>query len=143
MQLQICDAPPVEAYAASLLIPEFQPWYTWEKWEERLAVRDVISLVAKSGDTVAGFKTGYMDGGELYSWVGGVLPAFRRMGIAQMLANEQERRVRSAGVSRIRMKTRNRFTGMLQFALGNGFYIAHVDQVGDPADWRITLYKNL
>jgi hypothetical protein len=72
-----------------------------------------------------------------------VVPEYRRLGLALKLATVQEEIVKNSGVSRIRMKTRNRFRGMLLFALQRGFYITDVDQRGEPQDWRIGLTKNI
>jgi ribosomal protein S18 acetylase RimI-like enzyme len=136
-----CEAK--EAYLTSLDIPEFEPWYSWEKWQERLEGKHMICLIATISGEKAGMKVGYFEDDHFYSWIGGVVPRFRRLGIAAMLANQQEALVSLEGTPRIRMKTRNKFTAMLQFALGRGFYISRVDQQGEIGDWRITLYKNL
>ena len=141
--LGIQQATAHEAYTLSLQIPEFAPWYPWTKWEERLDGKRVIILVAFSDGKPAGFKAGYYVEDHFYSWVGGVLPAFRRQGVAALLAEEQEAIVRASGVQTIRMKTRNRFRGMLHFALKRGYYLTAIEQRGDPEDWRITLVKNL
>lgn len=131
------------AYDISLHIPEFEPWYPMEKWKVRCDGKQVIALIAKVGDAVVGCKVGYFEDDQFYSWVGGVLPAYRRRGVAEKLADMQEELVRNTGVHRIRMKTRNRFREMLHFALNRGFYIADVEQKGEPGEWRITLYKNV
>jgi GNAT superfamily N-acetyltransferase len=143
MKLSISKCSLEEAYAVSLQIPEFEPWYPWEKWQERCRHRQVIALVALVGDAQAGLKVGYIEGDEFYSWIGGVIPACRGQGVARRLAEVQEEMVRAAGITKIRMKTHNRFVAMLCFALQSGFYIAAVERAGDPQDWKITLYKNL
>jgi GNAT superfamily N-acetyltransferase len=100
-------------------------------------------LIAKIGDAEVGCKVGYFEANHFYSWIGGVLPEYRKRGVAAKLADVQEDLVKQAGVHIIRMKTRNRFTEMLLFVLSRGFYIAEVEQKGSPGEWRITLYKNL
>lgn len=132
-----------EAFALSLQIPEFEPWYTWAKWQERLEGKKVIALCAFVDGIGSGFKVGYFEEEHFYSWVGGVVPAFRKMGIAGLLADVQEKTVRATDVSLIKMKTRNRFDGMLVFSIRRGFYISGVEQRGEAEDWRITLTKNL
>jgi ribosomal protein S18 acetylase RimI-like enzyme len=142
-EIQIRQGTVEEAYNASLQIPEFEPWYPWEKWQQRTNGRNVIILIAETGQGIVGFKAGYFEDDCFYSWVGGVLPSYRRMGIAQKLAQMQESLVKEAGSGLIRMKTQNRFRGMLLFALGRGFHVADVERKGDPMSWKITLYKNL
>jgi ribosomal protein S18 acetylase RimI-like enzyme len=132
-----------DAFALSISIPEFKPWYPFEKWEQRLKDRRAVILIAFLDNIPAGFKVGYHDHDDFYSWVGGVLPEQRRKGIALALAEAQEAAVCESGITRIRMKTRNRFRAMLHFALQRGFYIADVEQRGEPQDWRITLLKNI
>jgi ribosomal protein S18 acetylase RimI-like enzyme len=132
-----------DAYTLSLQIPEFEPWYSYETWQHRLKPRDAVILIAMIDNKPAGFKVGYYADDHFYSWVGGVVPEYRRLGLALKLATVQEEIVKNSGVSRIRMKTRNRFRGMLLFALQRGFYITDVDQRGEPQDWRIGLTKNI
>ena len=141
--IQIHNASLAEAYQVRLLIPEFEPWYAWEKWEERCNGKSVIALVSLANGDPAGFKVGYFEADYFYSWVGGVIPAYRRLGVASLLADAQEMQVKEAGVSLIRMKTRNRFQNMLHFALSRDFYIAEVEKTGEPRDWRIILHKNV
>ena len=64
----------------------------------------------------AGFKVGYERENYFYSWMGAVLPAYRRLGIAQKLADQQEKWAKSAGYTTIRFKTRNHHKGMFIFA---------------------------
>ena len=141
--IRIVQATAADAYAVSLQIPEFDPWYPWTKWQGRLEGRTVLSLLALVDDVPAGFKIGYHEREHFYSWIGGVLPKYRRMGLATLLADEQELLVRASGTLMIRMKTRNRFRTMILFALGRDFYLSGVEQRDDPEDTGITLHKNL
>jgi len=141
--IQVEEGSIEEAYAVSLFIPEFQPHYTRDTWAVRLRDKVKIILIASIDGKKAGCKVGYFEGDEFYSWIGGVLPVYRKMGVATKLADTQEAMVRASGMSRIRMKTRNRFGDMLRFAQRRGFTITDVEEKGDPVNWRITLYKNL
>jgi ribosomal protein S18 acetylase RimI-like enzyme len=49
-----------------------------------------LILVASIQKMLLGYKVAYKDGQDLYSWMGGVLPEYRKMGIAKKLADEQE-----------------------------------------------------
>jgi len=141
--IRIVQSAPEDAYSVSLQIPEFDPWYPWSRWEQHLQGKAVIALVAFVGDISAGFKVGYHASDHFYSWIGGVVPDYRRMGVATLLADVQEALVRASGTRVIRMKTRNRFREMLHFAVKQGFYLTGVEQRGIVEDWRITLHKNV
>jgi ribosomal protein S18 acetylase RimI-like enzyme len=141
IQVKTCSLQ--EAYEASLQIPEFEPWYPLDTWVERTTGKEIIALIARVDGLLAGFKVGYFREDHFYSWVGGVLPEFRKNGVAKALAETQENLVGKAGTQMIKMKTRNRFTAMLSFALGRGFCIERVERKGDVHDWRITLHKKV
>ena len=135
-----------KAFEISMQIPEFHPAYSWDKWESRLAGKHVIALVAESDGAPVGCKIGYYEEDWFYSWIGGVLPQWRGQGVATLLAERMELLVREGGVTRMRMKTHNKFKAMLQFAIGNGFDIVDVVPVEGPgryADWRIVLEKKI
>lgn len=74
---------------------------------------------------------------------GGVLPPFRKQGIAQLLQNEMEKIASNKFYSSLRMKTRNKHSKMLHFALKNGFYINGFVEYADSLDSRIELVKKL
>ncbi|MDX1477660.1 MAG: GNAT family N-acetyltransferase [Saprospiraceae bacterium] len=134
-----------QAYDLSMAIPEFQEPYTWQKWQERLTDADTVALVAYVQDQPAGFKVGYGTPAFFYSWIGGVLPDYRGKGVARALADEMEQLI-AGRYDRLRMKTRNRYKAMLQFAIGNGFNIVEVRPAttGHPVlDLRIVLEKNI
>ena len=133
-----------ELFEATLLIPEFEPHYPMTSYQERLEGVPHISLGAFQGDQIMGFKSGYeVDAGVFYSWVGGVIPAFRRQQVARTLAVHQEQWLRDNRYHTLRMKTRNKFTNMLLFAIGNGFKLTKVEQRDGIDDWRIFLEKSL
>ena len=135
-----------KAYELSLRIPEFEPHYSLEKWQSRLQGKDVICLTAYFHQALAGFKVGYFEDNHFYSWVGGVDPIYRRNCIATALADYLEDILKSRGMDRLRMKTRNRFKPMLMLALKSGFDICEVFQPegeADIRDLRIVLEKKL
>ncbi|MEM6723450.1 MAG: GNAT family N-acetyltransferase [Bacteroidota bacterium] len=133
-----------DIYPATLQIPEFTEVYPESKYVERLEGRHQICLAALVEEQIAGFKIGYgLDDQRFYSWVGGVLPAFRQMGVARLLAEEMEAICRKKGYQILRMKTQNRFKAMLQFVLSNGFYLTEVIQKETPDRYRIVLEKRL
>ena len=142
----VIESTPEEAYQIYLQVPEFDDKYPFEKWQRRLNGNNPLCLIARAGNLPVGVKVGYHEADYFYSWIGGVVPAWRRGGIAKMLADEQESLLRQQGIRRIRMKTRNRFKPMLLFALSSGFNI--IESIPDPvggsvADLRIVLEKML
>lgn len=132
-----------EAVALSRLIPEFENPAGAEIYRDRLKGRDHLILLAAI-DEPCGFKVGYDREGDgtFYSWIGGVLPDYRRHGIAQALANAMEAYCRQNNYSRL-MKTRNEHRAMLHFALRNGFYITGFKPYPDLMKSRILLEKRL
>jgi GNAT superfamily N-acetyltransferase len=92
---------------------------------------------------VLGFKIGYERDGQFYSWLGAIIPSFRKMGIATAFANRQEEWARNHGYHTLWMKTRNRFPEMLIMALQRGFVITGFDAREHVREHRIILAKSL
>ena len=102
-------------------------------------------LIADNGVEAVGFKVGYErdSDGSFYSWMGGVLPAWRRKGIAALLADEMDIWAIGKGYTHLRFKTRNSHKGMLIFGLLRGFDIIDIDTHSASKDHRILLEKKL
>ena len=127
----------------SNLIPEFNNPYPLSEYQKRLTGTPSCILVAYINHQPAGFKVGYEREGCFYSWMGGVLPIFRRMGVACKLAKEQEKWAKKMGYPHVTFKTRNKLKPMLVFALNRGFNI--IDLMSNPSieEFRIVLRKKL
>ena len=90
--------------------------------------RNLMILTAKSKGTVCGFKIGYEYGKDVfYSYSGGVLPHFRRAGVASALTEEQHRRAGALGYSVVRTHTKNEYREMLLLNLRTGFDVTGVN----------------
>ena len=124
-------------------LPEFDSPYNIEEINNRINNVPHINLVAYVDKIPAGFKLGYEREGFFYSWLGGVLPKYRRMGIAKKLADEQEKWALKNNYSSIVFKTRNRHKAMLVFSIKNGFDIFKIDKKENIAEYRIWLRKSL
>ena len=79
-----------ECVDLSSKIPEFNSPYKIEEYKKRCAGKYLVPIAEIDNQSV-GFKIGYdrFNNGSFYSWMGGVLPKFRRMGVAYSLANFQ------------------------------------------------------
>ena len=99
-----------------------------EFFMERISSKeDIVSIIAYINQVPVGFKIGYRyNENTFYSWVGGVLPKYRKQGIAKRLAETQEIVVKEKGYTKLRTKSMNRFKPMLILNLKNGFDIVQV-----------------
>ncbi|WKE67170.1 GNAT family N-acetyltransferase [Gallaecimonas kandeliae] len=81
-----------------------------------------LCLVALVDGVPAAFKLGYaLDDTTFYSWLGGVLPPYRRQGLAQLLLEAQEAWAAGQGYGRIEVKSSGRFPAMLALLARNGY----------------------
>ena len=124
-------------------IPEFSDTPSIEFIQNRISHLPHIILTAYFGDKPVGFKIGYERDQKFYSWLGAVLPGHRRQGIADALADKQEKRAREMGYQVIWMKTRNCFPSMLLMAVRRGFRITHLDLREDILQHRIIMEKSI
>ena len=135
-----------EVVVLSNLIPEMDDPHQLVVYEERMKDKYQLILIAEVDGIAAGFKVGYdkFDDGSFYTWMGGVLSRFRRMGIARQLADKQEEIVKKEGYRSVKLKTRNMHQNMLLFAITSGFKITKVLMSKDDVDQnRILLSKVL
>jgi predicted GNAT superfamily acetyltransferase len=145
MRITVVESSLVEAVAISKQIPELVNPHPLPEYEHRLQGKPALVLTARANDTPVGFKVGYekFSDGSFYSWMGGVLPDYRKYGIARALALYQEEWAKANGYTSIVFKTRNRHKAMLIFALSNGFSIINVEPREDLEEYRIILRKQL
>lgn len=124
-----------EAMAVDRQIPEFHmvgDAYDRATYEDRLRDRPKLILVAEVRGDFAGFKVGYEEDPQtFYSWLGGVVPEFRRTGVANALRERQEAWARSSGYERIRVKSMKRFPQMLRLLVSAGYGIVTTEGEGE------------
>lgn len=126
-------------------IPEFREPYTRAEFERRLGNTASLVLVEEKDGKLRGFKCGYerdSDTKKFYSWLGGVLPAYRRSAIATELLNAMGDWCRESGYDCLSFKTLNQHKSMLIFAIKNDFEIVNVMPKKDEPS-RIWLTKKL
>jgi len=133
-----------ECVALSKQIPEFESPYELDEYEERCGGVHFV-LIAKIKEKSVGFKVGYdrFNDGSFYSWMGGVLPEFRRIGIADALAEFQEKWAVKNGFNSIKLKTRDKHRDMIQFSLNRGFNILEKINKQPAEETRIWMRKVL
>lgn len=142
-RISIREADIDTAIRLSRQIPEFINPPGNGEYERRLKKVPSLILMAYDGDKIVGFKVGYERDGSFYSWMGGVLPTYRRRGIATQLARHQENWARKQGYPTVTFKTRNQHKNMLLFALRRGFNIIGFKEKGEELTNRIILRKVL
>ena len=124
-------------------IPEFEHIPEPKVIGNRISDVPHLMLTAYDGERVVACKVGYERDGRFYSWLGAVDPAYRKSGVASLLADYQERWAADHGYTSIWMKTRNCFPAMLLMAHRRGFHITHVIPWAELSQNRIILEKAL
>jgi GNAT superfamily N-acetyltransferase len=126
-------------------IPEFDTLFYLESLKKKLKDKESIVLLAEYAGKPVGCKIAYNRyfDGSVYSWLGGVLPPYRRQGVAMALLNVLEHEAKNCFFESIRLKTRNKHVPMLIFSLKNGFYISGFEKKGDIDDYRILMVKKI
>ncbi|NXZ89822.1 GNAT family N-acetyltransferase [Serratia fonticola] len=144
MRLTTRQATFEEIYSLYLCIPEFGSLHSLKDLQQRIGDNPSHGLIAEIDGQAAGFKLGYQTApGEFYSWLGAVLPDFRRQGIAQTMLAEQERWARSQGYQQLWVKTRNQFRAMLIMLISHEYQIFTLEKKGEVDEYRLLLKKNL
>jgi GNAT superfamily N-acetyltransferase len=91
--------------------------------------RDALALIAHLEGNPVGFKIGFRSSPIAYhSWVGGVLPDYRRQGVAGRMQEWQHAFARSRGYKSVYFNTFNRFREMMIFGLDSGFLPVAVER---------------
>lgn len=132
-----------EAVAVSLGVPELGIPPLAEEYEAKVKGVPHVILVAERAGMLIGFKIGYEREGFWYSWLGGVIPDARRLGVARSLADAQDAWARKRGYPHVTFKTLNRLRNMLKFAIDRGFNIIKIDPEEEVANHRIWLRRDL
>lgn len=100
-------------------------------------------LIGSIESEAVAFKLGYENSpSEFYSWLGGVIPAYRGLGIASDLMVRQHQWCREQGYKRVQTKTQNRFREMLLLNVRHGFQVTGTHQ-SDEGGLKIVLEKIL
>lgn len=88
---------------------------------------NVFSILVYKSNKLIGFKIGYPQAENVfYSWIGGVIIAFRKQGIGQQLIRLQENHARLSGFKTLKTKSINRFKSIMILNLKIGFNITKI-----------------
>jgi GNAT superfamily N-acetyltransferase len=111
----------------------------------RLDRDDLIMLLAYVGEDPVGFKVGYRENSSVfYSAKGGVLPQYRRRGIARWLLYEMMNRAREKGYSYFAFDTLpNLHHGMTVLGLTEGFEVVGASFSDQFDDYILRFEKSL
>ena len=128
-----------------LAVPEFDDPYPIDEFSKRLTGHPSLILVEEDRGILRGFKCGYertKNNGSFYSWMGAVLPEYRRSNIALVLLKEMENWCLQNGYRQLTFKTLNQHKAMLIFAIKNGFEITEIENANGHTS-KIWLSKKL
>ncbi|MGE6650329.1 GNAT family N-acetyltransferase [Shewanella colwelliana] len=132
---QITDTQLLALIELNRAIPEFESRYTLADYQQRLQNKPALLQFIYVEGELAGFKLGYSEKtGQFYSWLGGILPDFRQLGLAKTLLVDQEAWGKDNGISHIEVKTYNRFATMLQMLIRQGYQIAALQSATNKID---------
>lgn len=94
-------------------------------------------------DQAVGFKLGYEQNHQMfYSWLGGIIPEYRGIGVASDLMNCQHEWCRKAGYTKIQTKTQTRNRDMLVLNLRHGFEVIGTHDA-DAEGLKVIMEKSL
>lgn len=130
-EIEIKEGTIIEAVAISRKIPEFNDPYNEKEYLLRFNNKKHLILVAYYKNTAVGFKAGYEMEYGFYTWMGGILPEYRRMNIARRLARSQEKWLKENDFKKVKLKTLNKHKAMLHFALSEEFEIVGCEPNSD------------
>jgi predicted GNAT superfamily acetyltransferase len=134
-----------DAFKVSTNIPEFDDPYEISEYSKRLKGTVHLILTAYDDHIPIAFKIGYHrhSDGSFYSWMGGVLPNYRRKGIANNLAHHQETWAKKKGYNSIKLQTRSKHNAMQALAINRGFQITNRKEKTSNSNTCIWMNKPL
>ncbi len=134
-----------DAILISQQITEFENVYPESEYKNRLKDAEHLILTAYLNDNPVGFKIGYETPTKrnFYSWIGGVLPKYRQLGIAKKLSDYQEQWAIKTGYQRILVKTRRKHTAMIKLLQKHGFLQTGIIPYNPDEETRILYEKKL
>lgn len=126
-------------------LPEFDKPLTIATLEDKIRHCPApLILIAKANQQLAGFKLGYsLSESKFYSWLGGVLPQYRRQRLAQALMDAQECYLIKQNFKSIHVKSMNKYRGMMTMLIANNYDIVGYEDNGTANTSKILFSKHL
>ena len=123
----------------------FRPAREVESFRRRLLGRyNPMLLVANVDGRAVGFATGFeLKPSVFFAWLSGVLPDFRRVGIASQLTEASFEWARERGYQYVRMECFNKHRPILHMAIKLGFNIVGMRWDQDSSDNLIIFEASL
>lgn len=88
---------------------------------------NLLILIAYQDGVACGYKAGFEQTARIfYSWIGGVHPKFRKLGIAKSLLEKQHSLIKEMDYECVRTHTENAYRNMLILNIKCGFDIIGV-----------------
>ena len=134
-----------DAILISQKIPELEFGYPECEYKHRLKDIKNLTLTTYIKNIPVGFKIGYETYSQenFYSWMGGILPKYRQLGMAESLMDYQEQWAIKEGYKRILVKTRSKHTAMIKLLLKHQFIQIGIIPYSPESDTRILYEKKL
>jgi GNAT superfamily N-acetyltransferase len=123
----------------------FRPQRDHVSFQRRFRGRyNALQLVARVGDQPVGFFLGFeLKPSVYFAWFCGVLPGFRRQGIASQLIDAVHSWSQQNGYSTIRYECHNQHRPMLHLAIAKGYDIVGIRWDPDRGDNLVIFEKTL
>ena len=105
--------------------------------------KHTLVLVCRIENQIVGFKVGFEEShASFYSWLGGVDPAFQRLGVATALMDTMTKWCEHRGYETVETKTTNNNRAMIILNVMSGFDVSGV-QTDKNGVRKILMSKNL
>ena len=106
--------------------------------------RQVLAMIAELEGKPVGFACGYeLRPSTYYSWLYGVLPDARRLGVGSQLMDAQHAWVRTHGYEMIRLECYNQHRPMILLAVKRGYEIIGIRWDSHTSNNLVVFEKNL
>ena len=123
-------------------IPEFKGHYEIDEYLSRMQDTKHLILVAYDFRKPVAFKVGYERDKDFYSWMGGVLPEYRRNKIYSYMQRIQENWARMYDFEKMVIKTRKKHENMQAFLDSQGFSLI-LEEPAEPDSETRLVYEKL
>ena len=123
----------------------YRPAQDIPAFKRRLLGRyNTLQMIARVGDRPVGFFLGYeLTPSVYFTWHYGVLPDFRKQGIASQLMEAVHEWAQNSSYDAIRLETPNSSRAMLRLAIAHGYDIVGIRHDSERGDNQVLFEKSL